>query len=244
MRHFKERFSLLVSAARPFHSKMTKKRKYPFSKIRLKIWGSSHTNDNHGVPPLLDAHLLKSSRYRPAEYDSRGGREFDDGIVDAIKYDIDASVAREEPFVIVICIGTNNIRQEGEAEDILPYFEKLVKHVANLHRIHLFFCGMIPSPKFDSTTSGKNFSKASSLLRKLCTKNSMKATFINLAQIFTHNGIIKTEFFSSKDGVHLTHCKCIDKSKCKCKKPLGAELFAQELFNQLEKLPKNKISYN
>ena len=221
---------------------MTRRRKQVFPKIRLKVWGSSHTTNYRGVPSLLDALLLQIARYQAAENNSDGGRIMCKAFVDAILYDIDASVARDEPFVIIICLGTNNIRKEGQAGDILPFFEEIVNYIANLQRIHIFICGMLPSPKHDSTTSGINFSQASSLLQNLCAENSMKTTFINLGEVFTNNGIIKTEYFC-RDEIHLTQCLCEDKSLCECTN-LGAELFAQTLFNALQKLPKKKIEYN
>ena len=202
-----------------------------FPKIRLKVVGSSHTTKKHGVPQILDTLLLKLPRYKKAEHNSKGGREVSNAIIDSIIYDIDASVARDEPFVLVLCLGTNNIRKRGQAGDIMPFFERLINHVSSLQRIHIFICGLLPCPEYDNTTSFINFSQASSLLRKLCTDNPMKASFINLAEVFTTNGVIDTKFF--QDGTHLS----------KTGKNNGAEMFAKTIFNHLQKLAKAKISY-
>ena len=208
-----------------------KKKKFPL--IKVKCVGSSHFTERHGLPRHLTSYMEsdQNSRYvRNVDFDGVGGRLMDINMVELVKEKMDVSVAREEPCVIVLMIGSNNIRRRGLATDIFHYFEQLVMYASKLQRIHLILCGMLPSPETDEF-SKENFQEASRMLQDLSKSNSTKVSFLNVAELFTYNKEIKNHLYS--DGIHLT--TGVDG---------GAHLLAKHIFIMLKSLAKSKLSYN
>ena len=232
-----------LSCPRPSMPKV--KSKFPL--VRTKTIGSSHANYNHGVPHYLDKFLSGNKRFQQMEYNCEGGRTIDNALYESIIRDIDYSVTHEEPFVIVLVLGTNNIRKEGRAEDIFPFFEQLVLYCAKKPRVHIIICGLIPCPEWDYFSSKKNFSKASVMIENLCKNNENCASFVNVANLFTRDREILTEFY--EDGTHLKfgewildECTGEWKWMEECEFN-GAKVLAQAIFDKLRFLPRAKISH-
>ena len=180
-------------------------RRNNFPKKNSKVYASSH--GNHGFKEKFSFFMGKDKKnYFAPLYDCLGGREIDDDIILEIIKDMEYYAARGEPFIVIIILGTNNIRKKGCALDIMPHFLKLADRVAELPRVHLVINGMLPCPDTDEDTKDRigskwNFSEASSMLKTIA-DSSDRITFVDLGSIFTRGGVPKVELFN-RGGLHL-----------------------------------------
>ena len=203
-----------------------------FPKVGINIFASSHGNRNHHLPEALRVLMTadQSRRFLLPSYDAQGGRIIDQGLVDLIKSDMDARSG--QPQVIILILGSNNLRDGGDPVSVAEHFRNVVDHCRTVQRCHVVLTGVIPCPKTDvfnpnavnNTGSRHRFQLLSTELKKIANSNYPKCTFLSTSQFLTCDDESVDEQYFVRAGVHLN------------KK--GAELLAFKIYEHLKHIPK------
>ena len=126
---------------------------------------------------------ILNQSFTNASFDALGGRKMDTKLVKDILKDINSIKIHCKRQTIILILGSNNIRRNGDGSDIIPYFEKIVKSASKIGGCHIVICGIIPS--LPDARSKKNFCSASYLLKDLCQKYPIVSSFCPLANYLT-----------------------------------------------------------
>ena len=105
----------------------------------LKIFSSSHGMVYHHLPGIFCEVMEDITQYQTAIFDAESGRIFDDDIVTSMKNNMDWLDGKSKPFVLVIILGSNNLRRNVRLTDILHCFQEILGHAMTLSIMVLSF---------------------------------------------------------------------------------------------------------
>ena len=219
-----------------------KRKRNNFPGIRPTFLGDSHFTDRHSFPPMIRPLLATEQRFLPPHFIANGGarivkigdtktRSKDFQLSDITNY---IGEWAHNPQLIVIMLGTNNLRHGGNPEVVADFFRELVEFINSVPGTHLVICGLLPSCPTD-ISSKERFKTASEMLLQIHNENPDTTSFCNLGAVFTENGVVDAVNFKTiKNGsevdVHLTAA--------------GAQKMAQAIFKVIRKVPKRAFSFS
>lgn len=170
-------------------------------KTKLCVFGSSHCSPHHGFPQHFTDQLKDSKKFEEPAIFFRGGAKMNSSVIDFIQEKISENSSDLEVDVVVM--SSNNLRYgQNSPEDVIAYYESLLKYSNNFPKQRFVFSGIIPSPATDEF-SKSNFVSFNILLQSLCKNSAGKASYFNAPRLFTSQGEIDHQYFDSKDYIHL-----------------------------------------
>ena len=185
----------------------------------VSVFSSSHGVRRHHFPNNFNWHFFTSERfyYRPENY-SRGGKRMSTGEMNLI-----IKVARQKSpakHYVVLNMGTNNIRNDGEhPEDLLCYFKEIAEELGTIPNCHLVLVSLVPS--FARNEELKNeFWRLSQHFQAMA-KLYPHVSWCNWVRQLYSNGKLDPQHF--EDDVHLSQS--------------GAVIFTNALIKHLSYLP-------
>ena len=127
---FQEKAALNQSCLRYLHifslQDMSKKKKF------LKIISSSHAMVYRHLSRIFCEVMQDITQYQTAIFDAESGRIIDDEIVTSMKNNMDWLDGKSKEFVLVIILGSNNLRRNVQLTDILRCYEEILAHASQL----------------------------------------------------------------------------------------------------------------
>ena len=196
-------------------------------KIQPLYCGTSHVCEWHHLPKFSRELFKDNKKFEMPQFLGESGGKINGHTVNTIRDRI--QMIAPQPIVIVLIYGGNNVCDRQAPEHFFPFFEQLVNMAYEFENLHFIVCGLIPRPKTDAFTKSA-FAKASTLLKNLCKRNHLKATFLSTAKLFGEDGAILTEFYHERRGseVHMNEA--------------GAKILAKAIFNAIRSIPKSTFN--
>jgi len=198
---------------------------HPKTKIRLKVWGSSHACDHHFLPSRLKETFFGSEKYEEPVFHASSGLKITKELVKIIQNDM--SENQNYSQIHIILLGGNNIREGWKPASVAQLLEQIILASKNAPNSLVILCGLIPSPKTEYKTKD-SFILTDKLIIKLAKKFEQNSSFFNSAKVLTHQGKVKMDCFA--DGIHLNR--------------FGAKHFTTCLTNHILKIPNVKVGYS
>ena len=84
------------------------------------------------LSPIFYEVMQDITQYQTAIFDAESGRIIDDEIVTSIKNSMDWLDGKSKPSVLVIILGSNNLRRNIRLTDILHCYEEILRHATTL----------------------------------------------------------------------------------------------------------------
>ena len=186
------------------------------SKSYISLFSSSHGIDRHHLPWFFDGIVwnFRSQYHWPPRNYSRGGKRMNRGVKDLIiRVAQQTSPAKHH---VILNLGTNNIRNDGEyPEDLLPFFIEIAEELMVIPNCHLTLVSLVPSFALDLELKNE-FWRLSQHFKAMA-QIYTNVSWCNWVRRLYWNGELDPQCF--EDDVHLS--------------PMGAEILANAIFNHI-----------
>ena len=134
--------------------------------IHVSVFGDSHLSPIHYFQSSFLAQMQEktSSRYRfDVRFFAKSGAKLNNQIISEIKDRMDR--LSNQPHVIVIGYGGNNIRKQTHGDDVLEGISQLLSAAKPIKRLQLVVLGIIPDP--ENLHLNQTFLEVDSQVRRL-----------------------------------------------------------------------------
>lgn len=204
--------------------------------IIFKVYASSHGKECHHLPSELRKLFSLQKRFTLPIIDIVQGKRISQEVVERIKEDAERSVAEGDRQLILLILGSNNLRKGGDPQQVGLLFHQVTQHVVDLPGTHVVLTSPLPSPETDGLGSEERFEALATILNNISNMYDLKCSFLRTSKIFCPNGHLSIDKFKlvrgpNGDLVHDVHLN-----------QAGAAEWAMHLYNHIRNRPQSAFS--